>query len=152
VYLLRLNRPDASGGAPTLAKLDQTIKDIERRRLMPGTSDAKSVSDEQLQGLQALRDDLRRTANLGKGKALGSNTAENFAGGRYLNVLTGPVAHTIGRTFGGFMGGIPGFAAAHGTESVLSGVNARAQAGLKEALLRRVFNEGGAGVRALSGP
>lgn len=150
-YLLRRNMTDATTGAPTLAKVDQTIKDIERRRLMPGTNDAKSVSDEQFVGLTALRDDLRRSANLGKGKALGSNTAENFAGGSYLNSLTGPVAHTIGRGVGGYLGSWPGYFAAQGAEGLLGGVGARASVRLKEALLRRVFNEGDAGVRALQG-
>lgn len=151
-YLLRRNMTDATTGAPTLAKVDQTIKDIERRRLMPGMNDAKSVSDEQFQALQNLRDDLRRSANLGKGKALGSNTAENFAGGSYLNYLTGPTAHLIGRGVGGFLGSWPGYLAAQGSEAALSRINSAAAIRLKQALLARVLNYNGAGQRALGGP
>ena len=150
-YLLKRNMTDATTGTPTLAKVDATIKDIERRRLLPGANDAKSISDEQFADLNKLRDDLRATANLSKGKSLGSNTTENFAGGAYLNKLTGPAAHAVGRGVGGMLGSWPGYFAAQGTEAVLGGVNARAQAALKEALLKRVFNERGAGVRALRG-
>lgn len=150
-YLLRRNMTDATTGAPTLAKVDQTIKDIEKRRLLPGSNDAKSISDDQLDGLKALRDDLRRSANLGKGKALGSNTAENLAGGSFLNHLTGPAAGLVGRGVGAYFGSWPGMLAAQGVEGMGGSVNVRAQKLLKEALLRRVFNEDGAGVRALRG-
>jgi hypothetical protein len=155
-YLLRRNMTDATGGVPTLAKVDLTIKDIERRRLMPGASDAKSVSDEQLAGLHALRDDLRRSANLAKGKPLGSNTADNFAGGALLNRLTGPIAGAVGRGIGAVTMSWPGYLMAHAGEhavrGTMGGINQSAQVRLKEALLRRVFNEGGAGERALGAP
>jgi hypothetical protein len=148
-WLQQRQMTDANG-YPTLAKVDATIKAIENQNLKPGTGLADSVSDETRAQLVALRDDLRRRANLGKGKALGSNTAENFAGGAVLNALTRGASGGIARIGAGF-GGPLGNALQWGGEHALTSATQRSYGMVRDALIKRILNENGLGERALYG-
>lgn len=148
-YLQSRNLTDATTGAPLLRPIDTTLKDIQKQRsLQPGVRPADALSDDQIRALQELRDDLRRQANTAKGKALGSNTAENFAGARTLNMLTRPVPQVLGRVGSSVFGPL-GTGLEQLGEMGARGVSARAERMVKEALVRRVLNVNGLGERAL---
>lgn len=76
--LQKLNVTDSKGNM-TLAKVDNAIKNVEKARGATGANDAKSLSFDDMNTLYALRDDLRRQANSGLGKSIGSNTFQNLA-------------------------------------------------------------------------
>lgn len=147
-YLQSRNLTDASGN-PTLASVDRTIKDVQRRQALPGAQNADALTDDQVQQLQDLRDDLRRQANLMKGKALGSNTAQNFATSQATNMLTRPAARVVGGAIGGALGGFPGMVAGGLTENALAGLGSGGEARVRQALVDRLLNRNGLGVRAL---
>lgn len=77
-FLQGLNLTDTKGNI-TLAKLQGAITKIEKMRAAPGANEAKSLSDDTLTGLRNLRDDLKRAAQIDKGRARGSDTAQNAA-------------------------------------------------------------------------
>lgn len=148
-YLQSRNLTDAQGN-PTLAKVDLALKDIQRQRtLQAGARPADALSADQIASLEDLRDDLRRQANLAKGKALGSNTVQNLAGNQAMNLLTRPAAQVVGRGVGAIFGGLPGYLGAEFAENALTGVAARAEARVRQALIDRLLNREGLGVRAL---
>ena len=148
-YLQNRNLTDPYGNT-TLAKLDSTIKDIDRQRAMPGARNADNLSDDQLTTLKNLRDDMRRSGNLAKGKALGSNTVENLAGSQALNMLTRPATDVAARAGATWFGGPGGYLAAAGAHNALTGAAARSEKMVQQALVDRLLNRGGLGVRALS--
>jgi hypothetical protein len=149
-YLQSRNLTDTAGN-PSLRPVDTMLKDISKQRnLQPGVRPADALSDDQITALENLRDDMRRQANLAKGKALGSNTAQNLVGNQALSMLTRPAAQETGKMFSVF-GGPIAYAATAGAENLLSSMVGRRADWVREALVRRLLNQNNAGVRALTG-
>jgi Transglycosylase SLT domain len=160
-YLQGRNLTDANG-YPTLAKVDAMIKNIEaQRNLQRGVRPADALSDDQMTTAYNLRDALRQQANLGKGKAWGSNTAQNLAGGQTLNAFIGQGGEALGTSLGGAAGWAfggaewPGLfvgnAVGKGTQKLVGFANARSERLMQQALLDRLTNKNGLGVKALAG-
>lgn len=76
--LQSLKLTDQNGNI-TLAKVNSALDKITAKRAAGGANKEKSVSPDTLQALTNLRDDLKRAANITKGKAAGSDTAQNLA-------------------------------------------------------------------------
>lgn len=119
--LLQAARITDSQGNITLAKLDNTIKSIEKARGSKGVHAAKSLTDEELDGLRALREDMRREAlPASKVRPPGSDTMQNLATsnalGRYLgNAAAGPgIGGLLGTGYDLYHGNLPGTAAGAG--------------------------------------
>jgi hypothetical protein len=170
-YLLGRNLTN-SAGDPTLGQVNATIRDVENQRyLKSGWQSADALTPDQLNQLYALRDTLQERANLQRGRAFGSNTAQNILGAGYKNALMGTGARAAGQVAGGIAGGLVGtfldpitggyagaalgspvgIGAARWVENKLTPNTAAGEAMLQKALLDRVLNIGGKGVRALSG-
>lgn len=88
-YLQGLNLTDSFGNV-TLGRVDGGLKRIAADQAKPGPVGAKSIPDDVMDGLQALRDDLRRQTNSSLGKPIGSNTFQNLATSGALSSL-GPL-------------------------------------------------------------
>lgn len=142
------NLTDALGDT-TLAKVDQAVKALQAENALPGARAAKSVPQDQLSQLLNLRDDLRRVANTGKGRALGSNTVQNLAGSSALNKLTGPVTGIGARVGATLGGGLGGYLAEQGVEAGIRSVTKNSEGMVRDALVRRLLNENNLGVRSL---
>lgn len=99
-----LKLTDAQGNM-TLAKAKNALTGLEQKRAQPGIDPAKAISPEQMGVLQAIHDDLLRQANLGAGKAVGSNTFQNIATN---NILSTALPGKIGELAVGKVGGILG--------------------------------------------
>jgi hypothetical protein len=70
-------------GNPTLAKVQGALDRLQTQQNKPGANPAKSVSDDTVAQLTALRDDLKRAGNLTLQKPGGSDTAQYLTtGGR----------------------------------------------------------------------
>lgn len=78
-YLQNLNITDARGNI-TLAKVDTAIKNLQKASKLSGVNQAKSISAETVKRLTAIRDDLRREANIDLGKSRGSSTTQELSG------------------------------------------------------------------------
>lgn len=79
-YLQGIDLTDTTGSSMLLGKVKSQIERIEKQRSSPGSNNAKSISDEQLEGLRNIQKDLLRESNsVMKGKSAGSNTAQNLA-------------------------------------------------------------------------
>lgn len=76
--LQKLRLTDSKGDI-TLSKTKNALDAIKRLRAQPGISPEKSITSDQLSGLNAIHDDLLRQTNLGLGKSAGSNTFQNIA-------------------------------------------------------------------------
>lgn len=151
-FLQSRNLTDANG-YPLLRPVDTLLKDIQKQRtLQPGVRPADALSDDQISQLENLRDDLRRQANLGKGKAIGSNTAQNLVGNQTLNMLTRPAAQEVGKAVATTFGGLPGYLVTSGVENALSGAVQRRQGWVLDALIDRLLNKDNSGVAALARP
>lgn len=112
-YLQSLNLVDQRGNI-TLAKVQNALRNISEQRKAGGINQAKSLTDDHIQQLESLRDDLIAGNNITLGKAVGSNTVQNIASQRALqSVLPGKVGAFAGRyvrpeVAGGAIGGILG--------------------------------------------
>lgn len=99
-YLQSLNLTDAQGNI-TLAKVQNALKNVQKQRALPGVRDAKSVTQEQIDALSAIRDDLLRGSQSFAGKPLGSNTFQNLATNNIIEqALPAPVRALMGGTSG----------------------------------------------------
>lgn len=169
-HLQGLNLTDANGNI-TLAKVQNALNGISKQQAKPGVNNAKSVSRQQIDDLTSLRDDLLRQSNLGKGRTVGSATAQNLAFQNVLaNALPGKVANLVGNagpagigsaigTGLGFAAGGPIGAAAGATigggagklaGGLLRGQNEAIQNRLLDLLLNPAA--GGAALNSASGP
>jgi hypothetical protein len=99
-----LKLTDAQGNV-TLAKAKNALTGLEKKRAEQGIDPAKAISPEQMGVLQAIHDDLLRQANLGAGKAVGSNTFQNIATN---NILSTALPGKIGELAVGKAGGLIG--------------------------------------------
>ncbi len=75
---LQKARVTDANGKITLGKVDNLIKTTERLRRAPGKNWAKSLTDDEMAHLYALRTDLRMADRSSLGKAIGSNTVQNL--------------------------------------------------------------------------
>jgi len=76
-YLQGLNVTDAAGNL-SVRGVDQAIKKIEKEIAKSGVNKAKSIPEQALDSLNAIRDDLRMAGSTAKGKAVGSDTVQNL--------------------------------------------------------------------------
>lgn len=157
-FLQGRNLTDANGDT-TLVKVDGAIKAAERdRNLDPRMRPADALTDDQMQQLYTLRDDLRRQANETKGKALGSDTQQNFSTSAFVNNLVAPAARMgaratalkIAEQTGVPFLEYPALMAESWIENKLTGGETRAAA-LRQAVIRRLLNTDESGTRALLG-
>lgn len=79
-------------GNITLAKAQAALDKITAMRAKPGANPAKSVSDDTLTQLTALRDDLKRQDNINLARPIGPDTAGHFTTGGRLAQSGLPVA------------------------------------------------------------
>lgn len=136
-YLQGLNLTDTKGNI-TLGPVDRAVKSIQKLRAANGVNPAKSLSDDQVNGLIALRDDLRRQGNETLGKSLGSNTFQNLATNSTMAALTGPLAaHATSIATGAIpYVGLPLAIGRYG----LNRLGSRGEAMVQQALQNRLLN------------
>ncbi|WP_239478837.1 hypothetical protein [Lichenicola cladoniae] len=78
-----------SQGNITLAKLDSTIKTLQRQQEAPGANTADGVTPDQQQALIALRENLRQAgAAVYKGRLPGSDTFRNLGSNSLINAVS----------------------------------------------------------------
>lgn len=117
-YLQGLNLKDSQGNI-TLAKVQSVLNGIAKQRQAGGVNPAKSLTQDHIDALTDIRDDLLRKANVEKGKSIGSPTVQNIAtqnilGGVFGNRLQGlagrlmPPPALLGSGIGGGIGSIAG--------------------------------------------
>ena len=112
-YLQGLKLEDGNmNGQITLGKVNGAITQIEKAQAQPGVNPAKSVSDDTMQNLYALRDDLRAADRSGMGRAPGSDTAQKLASDGLRKALTATKIGNALLTMGSSAAG----AAIHGPE------------------------------------
>jgi hypothetical protein len=116
-FLQGLNLTDAQGNV-TLAKVQSALSNIQKAQQKPGIQLGKSVTDDQVSALQAIRDDLLRAQNteLGKTRA-GSASGQNLATQSMLQAALpgklGALASQLPRgSVGAGIGSLVGFGAA----------------------------------------
>lgn len=122
-YLQGLRLTDASGRM-TLGSVNNIAEGLPKLlNSAPSYHAVRSLSPEQIQGIMNLREDLRTDAISGKGKAFGSNSAQNVEAANKLNKLypgTGiqtnrftpeGIGATLGAGVGGYLFGGGGAAA-----------------------------------------
>jgi len=120
-------------GNITLPKINSKIESIESKAGERGANKAKSVDVEQLNALKNIRQDLQRQGEVGRGRSLGSNTAQNLVtqnmiqaalpgkmGALVGHLPTGTLSGALGTGLGYAAGGPMG-AAAGGTVGGLLG-------------------------------
>lgn len=128
-YLQSLNLADSKGFI-TLSKVQTAIDRIEKAQKAGGVNKPKSISKETMEGLKALRDDLKRSGNIDLGKARGSDTVQNAAMGRFAADEGMPI---LGNILGAK---VPGAALAIGMgKKALEGKSAKAVDQLASRLL-----------------
>lgn len=138
-HLQSANLTNANGDV-NLSKLDTYVKDIRRNRMKPGIRDSDSVTDEQLQALEDLRDDFRLEMRKDLGKARGSDTNVNlFTNSKMLDMAQGAAAKIAGAAgvgLGGVLtGGLDG-----GLLAAVAGKYA-AEAAAKRAIMRAAITK-----------
>lgn len=119
-------------GDVQLGKLDSFLDAIKRDQGKPGARAADSVTDEQFQALEDLRDDMRLHARIDLGKARGSDTNVNLlTSGKVAKMAQGfapkLAAMGAGSLAGGAFGGLLASGAAHLVERRLAGRLANTQ-------------------------
>lgn len=101
-----LKLTDARGNM-TLQKVQSAIDTIGKRIDKPGIDAAKSLTSDQLNTLNALRDDLLRQSNQGLGRSAGSNTFQNLATDNIIStLLPGKLGELVKDKAGGVIGQI----------------------------------------------
>lgn len=129
-YLQNLDLTNAGSQQMTLSKVKSAITKIDRAQQQPGANAAKSITDDQYNGLKALQADLQRESNSNLGMGRGSNTFQNLATNQLIEALGsggvmraaapsslgaglgylagGPVGAAMGGTVGGTIGNMVG--------------------------------------------
>jgi hypothetical protein len=99
-----LRLTDARGNM-TLSKVQNALTGLEKARATPGVSPAKSISDEQMGVLNAIRGDLLRQDAVNAGRSAGSNTFQNIATNNILaSLLPGKLGSLAEQKVGGVVG------------------------------------------------
>ena len=112
-FLQSLHLTDTQGNVQ-LGRVESALRRIREGRTKPGARAEKSVSDKQVQLLENIRDDLKRSSRSAKGKAIGSNTFQNIATASFMNRalpgFLGKSAAKLGpQNLGAMAGGLLGF-------------------------------------------
>lgn len=98
-WLQSQNLTDAQGNI-TLQKVQTALRNLGKQTsvVTKGVNDAASVTAEQRQTLEAIRDDLLRSQGINLSKSVGSNTFKNAATDYVLGqALPGPAASLVGK-------------------------------------------------------
>lgn len=99
-----LRLTDARGNM-TLSKVQNALASLDKTRAAPGVAPAKSISDEQMATLGAIRADLLRQDALNTGRSVGSNTFQNISTNNILaNLLPGRLGTLAEQKAGGVVG------------------------------------------------
>jgi hypothetical protein len=119
-YLQGLKIFDQQGNI-TLSKVQNAIQAIGKGQKEAGIKAEKSINENQLKALQSIRDDLLRQSQIGLGRSLGSNTAQNLVTQNVMETLlpgglgrltghlpTGSLTGAAGGGLGFALGGLPG--------------------------------------------
>jgi hypothetical protein len=119
-YLQGLKIFDQQGNI-TLSKVQNAIQSITKGQKEAGIKAEKSINENQLNALQSIRDDLLRQSQIGLGRSLGSNTAQNLVTQNLMETMlpgglgrltghlpTGSLTGAAGGGLGFALGGVPG--------------------------------------------
>lgn len=99
-----LNLTTANGNM-TLNKVTNAVNSLEKLRKAPGVNPAKSVTQDQLKKLEAIRADLLRQDLLNGGRSAGSNTFQNITTNNILSsFLPGNAGALAQNKLGGAVG------------------------------------------------
>ena len=99
-----LNLTTANGNM-TLNKVTNAVNSLEKLRKAPGVNPAKSVTQDQLKKLEAIRADLLRQDLLNGGRSAGSNTFQNITTNNILSsFLPGNAGALAQNKLGGVVG------------------------------------------------
>lgn len=145
---------DATSSQFSLNKVKNLLLGIQKMQSAPGANAAKSITPEQMQGLQALHMDLQRQANSMLGVGKNSATMQLINGNNLLNNITGGggvvgqlAPHAVGSALGGVVGGPLGAAigggVGHLAGSALSETAAARSAELNSKLVDLLLGRGG---------
>ncbi len=94
-----------STGNITLSKIQNALDGLHKRRGSPGIDAAKSLTDDQINTLSAIRDDLLRKSSANAGKSAGSNTFQNIATDNIIStMLPGKLGGYVSGKAGGLFG------------------------------------------------
>ena len=97
--------PTNAQGNVQLGSLDSFVKGINRSQAKSGYSPADDITDEQLQGLTDLRDDLRLAGNVDLGRARGSDTNDRlFTTSKVAGMMQGATPGVAGLLGGAVTG------------------------------------------------
>lgn len=91
-FLQSLKMVDLRSQNITLARVQSALDKIKTMRAQPGANQAKSLSDDTIAQLTALRDDLKRENNLSLGKPDNSITGQHFTTGGRMAAAGVPLA------------------------------------------------------------
>lgn len=123
-FLQGLDLTDQTSQRITLNKVKSQLGRIEKMQAQPGSNAAKSITDEQMEALRNLHQDLQREANSNLGRSAGSNTFQNLAMDNLTNsMLPGPLGKIPFAPEG--IGGALGFALAGPPGAAIGGVAGR---------------------------
>jgi len=152
-FLQSRDLTDATGTQFSLNKTKQLMLAIQKMQSAPGANPAKSITPEQMSGLQALHADLQRQANSQLGIGKNSATAQLLNGNSLINGITGNGAlaqfgpHTLGASVGGMVAGPLGAAAGgavgHLAGSAMNSVAEARSAELNSKLIDLLLGKGG---------
>lgn len=156
-------------GNPTLGNIRSTLDDISKKQRSDKFNPADSVTPENIATLRAMHDQMQREQlTQSAGKALGSNTFQNFATNSVMGNLASHVGNSLaGGIVGGGIdlasggGGVSGFLAGNAlgatakyyATKAAAASEVKAAAGQKmlmEALQKRLLNIDNSGVRSLT--
>lgn len=144
-FLQKAVLTEQTGSGPTLAKVNNLINQVNKMRKAPGANDAKSLSQDQIDGLYALKKDLVREAGSAKGLPINSATAQNLATDNMMrSMLPGPlgmlplgpesIGGALGYVLGGPVGGGLGVGAGNAVRQAMASQNPAIQAKLIDLL------------------
>lgn len=143
-FLQGLKLRDAQGNM-TLAKVQTALDNIQKLKSAPGINKAKSLTDEHIDALTNLRDDLLRAQSVNAGKSLGSPTVQNALSQEMLNnLMPGPVGGILQhaadpRIIGSVLGSAAGHLVSPGNPAFITG--GATAGGLTGQLLKSLVNE-----------
>lgn len=129
-YLQGLNLTDSSSQRITLPAVKNALLKIEKMRKAPGSNEAKSISDEQMEMLRNLHKDLQRESGTAAGKVKGSDTFQNLATNQLIDSMLPGALSIAAPVTPGAVGGALGFALGGAPGAAIGGLAGQNIAGL----------------------